>query len=212
MPHRTFRFHVFHFQIRNGRAQNGIPVHQAFATVNQPLVIKLHKHGGNGFGARVVHGEIFARPVGGTAHAAHLLRNRAAGHFFPFPHFFQEFFAPQVMAGQALRGEPAFHHNLRGNAGVVGAGNPAGVAAFHAVIARQAVHNGLVEGVAHVQRAGNVGRRQLDGETFGFGKIGGEIAFGFPVLIVFGFEFGGGVFVEHSAGCLKILLVDLNEK
>ena len=102
------------------------------------------------------------------------------------------------MTGHVLRGELAFHHNLRGDAGVVGAGNPAGVAPFHAVIARQPVHDGLVEGVAHVQRAGNVGRRQLDGETFGFGEIGGEIAFGFPVLIVFGFEFGGGVFVEHD--------------
>jgi hypothetical protein len=58
----------------------------------------------------------------------------------------------------------ALHHDLGGNAGVVGAGNPHGVEARHAVVARQAVHDGLVERVAHVQRAGHVGRRQLDGE------------------------------------------------
>ena len=196
VPHRALFFHAFHFQIRHRRTQYGIPVHQAFAAVNQALFIQAHEHFGHGFGAHVVHREILARPVCGTAHAAHLLRNRAAGNFFPFPHFFQEFFAAQVMTGHILRGKLTLDHDLRGDARVVGAGNPSGVAAFHAVVAGQTVHNGLVEGMAHVQRTGYVGRRQLDGKRrFGQIHIGLEITLGFPVLIVFGFDFGGIVFV-----------------
>ena len=100
------------------------------------------------------------------------------------------------MTGHVLRGKLTLDHDLRGDARVVGTGNPGGVAAFHAVVSGQAVHNGLVEGMAHVQRAGYVGRRQLDGKRrFGQIHIGLEITLGLPVLIVFGFDFGGIVFV-----------------
>ena len=100
------------------------------------------------------------------------------------------------MTGHVLRGKLAFDHDLRGDARVVGAGNPGGVAAFHAVVAGQAVHDGLVEGMAHVQRASYIGRRQLDGERrFRQIHIRLEIALLFPVLIMFGFDFGWIVFV-----------------
>ena len=68
------------------------------------------------------------------------------------------------MAGFAFTGELALDHDLRGNAGVVGAGHPQRVLAQHAVVARERVHDGLVKSVAHVQRARHVGRRQLNGE------------------------------------------------
>jgi hypothetical protein len=50
---------------------------------------------------------------------------------------------------------------------VVGARLPQRVVAAHAVVARQRVHDGLVEAVAHVQRAGDVRRRQQDAEIVG---------------------------------------------
>ena len=100
------------------------------------------------------------------------------------------------MTGHVSRGKLTLDHDLRGDARVVGARNPGGVAAFHTVVAGQAVHDGLVEGMAHVQRAGYIGRRQLDGERrFGQIHIGLEIALLFPVLIMFGFDFGWIVFV-----------------
>ena len=100
------------------------------------------------------------------------------------------------MTRHVLRGKLTLDHDLRGDARVVGTGNPSGVAAFHAVVAGQAVHDGLVKGMAHVQRAGYVGRRQLDGERrFRQIHIRLEIALLFPVLIMFGFDFGWIVFV-----------------
>ena len=43
MPHRTFRFAVFHFQVRDSGAQFRIPVYQAFATVNQVFFIQTNE-------------------------------------------------------------------------------------------------------------------------------------------------------------------------
>ena len=54
--------------------------------------------------------------------------------------------------------------DLRRDAGVVGAELPQRVVAAHPVVADQHVHQRLLERVAHVQRAGDVRRRQLDAE------------------------------------------------
>jgi hypothetical protein len=76
---------------------------------------------------------------------------------------FGEGFAGEVGAGLAFGGELALDHHLRGDAGVVGAGNPEAGVSGHAVPAGEDVHLRLVEHVAHVQAAGDVGRReQLD--------------------------------------------------
>ena len=69
------------------------------------------------------------------------------------------------MTADACGLQLALDHDLRGNAGMVGARNPGGVETRHAVVTRQAVHDGLVERVPHVQRAGHVGRWQLDAEV-----------------------------------------------
>ena len=54
--------------------------------------------------------------------------------------------------------------DLRRDAGVIGADLPQRVVAAHAVIADQHVHQRLLERVSHVQRAGDVRRRQLNAE------------------------------------------------
>ena len=81
-----------------------------------------------------------------------------------------EVLAAQVVAAEALLLQLALDHDLRRDAGVVGARHPQRVVAPHAVVARQAVHDGLVERMAHVQRAGHVRRRQLDRER-GLGRV-----------------------------------------
>ena len=64
---------------------------------------------------------------------------------------------------------------------MVGAGKPKRVVALHAVVTRQRIHHGLVEGMAHVQDARNVGRGQLNGKP-GLGGVaaGLEVAAAFP--------------------------------
>ena len=168
--HLPIRFGGFDFQVRHRAHQHRVPIDQALATVNQTLLVELDKGVGDHGRQLVVHGEVFAAPVHAVAHAAHLLGDGVARLLFPLPHFGNEIFTrhirggPHVVAADALGLQLALHHDLGGNACMVGTGHPQGVETLHAVVARQAVHDGLVERVAHVQRAGHVGWRQLDGE------------------------------------------------
>ena len=70
--------------------------------------------------------------------------------------------AAEAVARQAFAREVARDHHLRRDAGVVGAHLPQRVEAAHAVVADQRVLQRVLERVAHVQRAGDVRRRQQD--------------------------------------------------
>ena len=82
----------------------------------------------------------------------------------PLPHALDEFFAAQCLAGCAFGGQLALDHHLGGDAGVIGARKPERAIAAHAPPAGEDIHLRLVEHVAHVQAAGDVGRRQQDDE------------------------------------------------
>ncbi|MNC85735.1 hypothetical protein D3C83_13470 [compost metagenome] len=101
------------------------------------------------------------------------------------PHAPLERFAPDVSAGRAFGFEPAFDHDLGCDAGMVGARLPQRVETAHAVVADERVHQRLLEGVPHVQRAGDVRRRQQNAVIIGIGRIepGPEVAVLFPPRI-----------------------------
>ena len=88
----------------------------------------------------------------------------AAVFFFPLPDAALEFFAAELLAGQAFGCELAFHDHLRGDAGMIRAGKPQRDFAPHAMPADGDIHHGVLEHVADMQRAGDVGRRNDDGE------------------------------------------------
>jgi hypothetical protein len=69
------------------------------------------------------------------------------------------------VAANALPVELALDNDLRRDAGMVGARLPQRIVAAHPVVAGQRVHQGLVEAMAHVQRAGDIRRRQQDAEV-----------------------------------------------
>ena len=131
--------------------------------------MKAHEHFDHGARHARVHGEVAGflpfgigkGPVGGRAEPPHLARDRRAGLLLPLPHALDEALAAEVMAGLAFRLELALDHDLRGDAGVIGAHHPIGVEAAHAVVPDQGVHERLLERVPHVQGAGDVRRGQL---------------------------------------------------
>ncbi|MNS53284.1 hypothetical protein D3C72_860350 [compost metagenome] len=209
VPERAFLFHAVHFQVGHGRAQHRVPVDQALAAVDQALFEQADEHLGHGLRHLGRHREVLARPVDRRPHAAHLARDGGARLLLPLPDLLDELFAAEVMARHALGFQLALHHDLRGDTGVVGTRHPQRVGAAHARVARQAVHDGLVERVAHVQRAGHIGRRQLDGEI---GAIGVHRGLGDAAALPFGAPFrldGGGfealgkglVLGGHAWGC-----------
>ena len=164
VPHVALFFHVLHFQVGDGRVQGRVPVDQTLAAVNQTFLVQAHKHFAHCVGQAVVHGETFTGPVHAGAHAAQLASDGAAGFAFPLPDLVEKLLPAQFVAVGAFAGQFAFHHHLGGDAGMVGAHLPQGVAALHAAVAHQGVHDGVLEGVTHVQAAGDIGGRDHDAE------------------------------------------------
>jgi len=87
---------------------------------------------------------------------------RPARFTFPFPYAFKKGFASQVVTGFAIGVELSLDDHLGGDAGMVRTGLPQGVVSGHAVIANQRVHDGVLEGMSHVQAARHVWWRDHD--------------------------------------------------
>ena len=175
MPHEAVAFFVFNFQVAHRRFQHRVPVHQALATINQALLIQTHKGFGHGFGQFGVHREVFAAPIHTRTHAAHLGGDGVAALLFPLPDFGDEVFArlkrcvAHAMTADALGLKLALDNHLGRNARMVCSRNPGRVEASHAVVTGQRVHDGLVEGMAHVQSTRHIRRGQLNGKRGGIG-------------------------------------------
>ncbi len=97
---------------------------------------------------------------------------------FPGPDALDQCLAAQVVAGFLLLFEqPPLDDGLGGDAGVIGAGHPEGVVALHPPPADQDVLERVIERVAQVKGAGDVGRRDHDAVRRPVaGRIGVEIA------------------------------------
>ena len=116
-----------------------------------------------------IEGEALADPIHRIAQAAQLADDGAATFGLPGPGPLKESIATQVILAGALRLELLFQDRLHGDRGVVGAGQAEDVLALQALEAHHRVDQGGVEGVAHVQAAGHVRRRNHDAEGFAGG-------------------------------------------
>ena len=164
-PDGAFFFLVFHFKVRHGRLELAVPVHEARAAIDEAFFIELHEGVDDDLREFFVHREVGVLPVDAVAEATHLREDGSARELLPFPDLFEEGFAADVALVDPLGFELAFHDDLRRDTRVVGAGNPHGTVAVHAVEARERIHHRLIEGVTHVENPRDVGRRQLDGKA-----------------------------------------------
>ncbi len=116
------------------------------------------------------------------------------------------------MARHAFGVQLPLDDNLRRDAGMIGARLPQRVKAAHPVIANQRVHNRLLKTVPHMERAGDVRRRQQNAEAvfFGLGRIqtGAKITGRFPLWIPAVFYFGG----IKAFGERHILLANVSQQ
>ena len=164
LPEMALLLGVDDFKIADGGLAARAPVDDVCAAIDEALMIEADEGFADGNRQALVHGEVFAAPVDGDAEALHLLEDGAAVMLLPLPHALDEGFAAEFLARCAFFGQLALDHHLRGDAGVVGARKPQGEPAAHAPPAGENVHLSLVEHVAHVQAAGDVGRGQQDRE------------------------------------------------
>ena len=172
VPHIALDLDVFDFEVGDRGFKARVPVHQPLGAVDEAAVVKLDEDLDDGTHhlvvglAAIAHGEALARPVGRGAEPAQLVHDGAAAFALPFPDALQELLAPHLAAAGLLAlHELALDDHLRSNARMVGARLPQHVLAAHAVEADQDVLDRVVERVPDMQRAGDVWRRNDDGES-----------------------------------------------
>ena len=183
---------VLRLDVAEGRAAAGAPVDDVVALVDEALVVEVDEGLLDRLAQARVHGEALIAPIHAGPQAPQLPHDGGAALFFPLPDFFQKLLAAQVVAGLAFLGQFALHHVLGGDAGMIAAGNPQGIQAVHAGMAGQQVLQGVVQRVADVKAAGDIGRRDDDGKRrLGRGGVAGKIAALFPQLVPALFHFFG---------------------
>ena len=176
MPEVALDLALIDLEIRNGRVQLRVPIHQPLVAIDQSLAMQIDEDLAHGMAQPLIHGKALARPIGGCAKPAKLADDGSAGFALPFPDLFQEGRAVDgggIGAGAEARqhdpllGKLSFHYHLGGDTGMVGAGLPQHVATAHALIADENILQGEGQGMAHVQAARHIGWRHHDGEGLG---------------------------------------------
>ncbi len=183
VPERTLHILRFDLEIADRGLELGVPVDQPLVAVDQPVVIKIDEGLGHRRAEMRVHGELFAAPVHRAAEAAQLARDRAAAFLFPLPHLGHEILAAVIGALVLLRLQLAFDDHLRGNARMVGAHHPQRILAAQPLVTDHDVLQRIVERMADMQAAGDVGRRIDDRVRLRIGAFGAEEAFLFPMRV-----------------------------
>ncbi len=190
---------VLHLEVGNRGQQLRVPVHQPAVAVDETLAIQGDKLLPHRLRQPLVHGEPLARPIERGAEPAELAGDGAARLRLPLPDSIQKRLASEGLARCLLFGEQPLHHHLGGDAGMVGARLPQRIAPLHPPPADQHVLHREGQGMAHVQAAGDVRRRDHDGEGLrGGGRIAGERAACFPALVDTRLDLSGRVgLVQH---------------
>src|ERR1700691_2266130 len=152
------------FEVADGGKTARAPVDHVTSAINQAVAIEAQESFEHGAIERGFQSETLSRPIARSTQANHLFLDDAAAFRFPFPDAAFEFLAAEILALDAVLGEHAFHDELRGDAGVVHAGEPERAFAAHAMPADEHVDLSVLQHVADVDRAGNIGRGKCDGK------------------------------------------------
>ena len=155
--------HVLGLIVGDGRGAVRAPVHDALAAVDDALVVPVGEQLPHGAHVGRLQREVLVGVVAGAAHALDLVHDGSAVLVAPLVAFLDEGLAADFQTRDALLGQALVHLGLGGDAGMVGADDPAGLETAHAGAADASVLDGVVQRVPHVQHAGDVRRRDDDG-------------------------------------------------
>ena len=172
VPEIALGLDLLHFEIGDRGFQLRVPIDQPLVLVDEALAIERDEHLEHRARQALVHGEALARPVAGGAEPLELADDGAAGLRLPFPDPLDEGLAAHGAARFLALHQLPLDHRLGGDAGVIGARLPQHVTPAHALEAAEDVLQRVVERVAHMQRAGDVGRRDDDAIGFRLGALG----------------------------------------
>jgi len=171
MPELPRPLDVNDFEIADRGLAARAPIDHVRTAIEQPFVVEAQESFEHGAVKLRLEREMLARPIARGAEPDHLSFDRAAALRLPLPHAPLEFLAAEFQPADPLLVELALDDVLRADTGVVHAGQPESVLALHAMPADQHVDLRVLEQVAYVDRARDVGRRQRDRECRAIARI-----------------------------------------
>ena len=125
IPQMTGLVGILDLSVRERRQAVRAPVDDAAALVDETLVVQLAERLAHGAGAALVHREAGAGPVAARTDLLLLLDDAIAVLLLPLPHALEELLAAEIVARQTfVDAKILLHLDLRGDAGMVGAGQP----------------------------------------------------------------------------------------
>ena len=163
---------VLHLEVGDGGLQLGRPVDHVRPLVDETALVKGDESLEHSLAQALVQGETLAGPVARSAEPPDLVTDAPAVLLLPLPGPSLEFLSAHALARQPIRLERPLHHQLRRDAGVVGAREPQRGTVAHARVARHDVLKRDEHRVSHVQRSGDVGRGHGDREGLARGGVG----------------------------------------
>ena len=161
---RVVHVHVLDLEVGDRRLVERAPVDDPVGAVDPPAIPEMGEEREDGPDVRLVHREALARVVERGAEAPVLAHDRAPRLLQPLPRARDERLSAEIVPRQPLLRELLLDDVLRRDARVVVARLPERVVALHPVPADEDVLQRPVQGVAHVEIAGDVRRRNADHE------------------------------------------------
>jgi hypothetical protein len=146
VPEVSLHRFVENLVIANGGLQEGIPIDESFAAIDQLLAKQVVEGCANGGGAAVIEGEAGAIPIATAAHPFELSEDPCFVLIFPLPDPLHERFPAQVVSGFIfLFLESTLDNGLGRNARMVRARYPEGFETLHPSGADENILEGVVE-------------------------------------------------------------------
>ena len=161
-------------EVGDGRAVVGAPVHDPRRSIDPTPVVEGDERGHDRAVVAGVHREAQPAPVHRGAEDAQLVDDRRADLLVPGFDARVETLPPQLLFRHALPCQLVLDHVLRRDRGVVVTRQEEHLVAGHPLVAGDEVVDGGLEGVAHVQLARDVGRREAHGELRQVARCVGE--------------------------------------
>ena len=142
------------------------PVDNTFSTIDQSLVVQLHKYFLDCLGASLIHSETLSVPVAGRTDLFQLFYNAATVLLLPVPNMLQELLSADIILGNALLPKLFHYLCLCGNGCVVGSRYPECLIALHSLKTDQDILKCIIQGMSHVELSRDIWRRHNDRKRF----------------------------------------------
>ena len=191
MPQMAVFLFVLSLVVGDGGGAMRAPVHDALTAIDQVIVIPIAKHLAHALGVILIHGEVRVGEIDGAAHALYLLDDEPTVFVGPIPARIDELVATDLAARDALGGKLLVHLGLGSDTGMVRTKDPTRGKPAHAVEADEGVLDGVIHGMAHMQLACDVRRR--DGHRAIADAGAATVVVAFKPLVQHALLNGGGI-------------------